>query len=102
MKKSIYSVIAFAVLAASAFAAQSGELDVKVPFAFRAGSSNLPAGNYRVTETSPGVVLIRGEKGSVFIPRAAVVLGTSESGKTTIKFNRAGDVYVLQSVNLEK
>ena len=100
MKKSIYTVVAFAVFAASALATQ--ELDVKVPFAFKAGSSTLPAGTYRITETSAGVVLIRGEKGSVFVPKANLVPETTESGKTSVLFNITGDKYVLRSVNGEK
>ena len=68
MKKHIYSVIAFAVFAVSALASQSSELDVKVPFAFKAGGSTLPGGSYRVTEGTSGYLLIRGEKGGVFVP----------------------------------
>ena len=100
MKKSIYTVIAFAVFAASALATQ--EFDVKVPFAFKAGSSTLPAGTYRVTEANAGVLLIRGEKGSVFIPKAALIPETTEAGKTSLLFNISGDKYVLRSVNSEK
>ena len=99
MKKSIYTVIAFAVFAASALAT---ELDVKVPFAFKAGSSTLPAGTYKVTEASPGIVLIRGEKGGVFVPRTSLLLDMTDSGKTSITFHRAGDSYALKSVNSEK
>ncbi len=46
MKKTIYTVFAFAVFAASAFAYQGSQVDVKVPFAFKAGASTLPAGTY--------------------------------------------------------
>ena len=102
MKKHIYCVIAFAVLATSAMASSVTDLDVKVPFEFKAGASTLPAGTYRVTEANSGYLLIRGEKGGVFVPRSALVLDTDESGKTTVKFNRAGDKYVLQGVGTEK
>ena len=99
MKKHIYTVIAFAVFAASALAT---ELDVKVPFAFNAGGSTLPAGSYRVTEASSGYILIRGEKGSAFVPKGAVVLDMEDSGKTSFRFNHTGDKYVLQAVHSEK
>lgn len=102
MKKHIYTIIAFAVFAASALANQATDLEVKVPFAFKAGASVLPAGTYRVTESAPGLILIRGEKGAAFIPRNSVVLDMSDSGKTSFKFDRAGDQYVLQSVRSEK
>jgi hypothetical protein len=102
MKKHIFSVIAFAVFAASALATQSTELDVKVPFAFKAGGTTLPAGNYRVTEATSGYLLIRGEKGGVFVPRGSVVLDMDDSGKSSFNFNHTGDNYVLQAVHSEK
>jgi hypothetical protein len=102
MKKHIYSVLAFAVFAASAFASPATELDVKVPFEFKAGASTLPAGTYRVTETGSGYVLIRGEKGGIFVNRSDVSFSTDGSGKPSFKFNRAGDSYILQSVHSEK
>ena len=102
MKKHIYSVIAFAVFATSALASPATDLDVKVPFEFKAGASTLPAGTYRVTEATAGYYLIRGDKGGVFVPRNAFVLDTDESGKTSMKFNRTGDKYVLQAVPSQK
>ena len=99
MKKSIYTLIAFAVIAASALANQ--ELDVKVPFAFRAGSSTLPAGTYRVSDAGRGVVLIRGEKGAVFVPKTALVPEATD-GKSSLLFDRAGNQYVLRAVSSEK
>jgi hypothetical protein len=102
MKKHIYSVIAFAVFATSALASSATDIDVKVPFEFKAGASTLPAGTYRVTEANSGYYLIRGEKGGVFVPRNAFVLDTDESGRTSVKFNRTGDKYVLQAVPSQK
>ncbi len=102
MKKSIYTVVAFAVFAASALANQASELDVKVPFAFKAGASTLPAGTYTVTEATPGYVLIRGDKGGVFVPKSQMLLETDDAGKISLKFNRAGDKYVLQTAHEAK
>jgi len=102
MKKHIYSVIAFAVFATSALASPVADIDVKVPFEFKAGASTLPAGKYRVSEANSGYLLIRGDKGGVFVPRNAFVLDTDESGKTSLKFDRAGDKYVLQAVPSQK
>jgi hypothetical protein len=102
MKKHIYSVIALAVFATSAFASSLAELNVKVPFDFKAGASTLPAGTYRVTETSSGYILIRGEKGGVFVLKNTVLVDTDESGKTSFKFDRTGDHYVLEAVHSEK
>ena len=102
MKKHIYSVIAFAVFAASAWASPATDIDVKVPFEFKAGASTLPAGTYRVTEATAGFFLIRGEKGGVFVPRNAFVLDTDESGRTSVKFSRTGDKYILLTVPSQK
>src|SRR5580692_9554145 len=101
MKKHIYSVIALAVFAASAFAYQGSQLDVKVPFAFKAGASTLPAGTYRLTETTSGV-LLRGDKGGVFVPKSEVIVDIDETGKPSFQFNHTGNSYVLQSVHTEK
>lgn len=102
MKKHICSVFAFAVFAASAMANQATELKVKVPFAFKAGTSTLPAGTYMVTRTSSGCILIQGEKGGVFVNAGAVVIDMDDSGKTSFKFDRSGDQYILQSVRSER
>jgi hypothetical protein len=102
MKKHIYSVIAFAVFATSALASPATDIDVKVPFAFKAGASTLPAGTYKITEANAGSFLIRGEKGAVFVLRNAFVLDTDESGRTSLKFDRAGDQYVLQAAPSQK
>jgi hypothetical protein len=99
MKKHICTVFAFAVFAASAMATQSTELEVKVPFAFTAGTSTLPAGTYRVTRINSGCILIQGEKGGVFLPSGDLPIDLGNSGKTSFKFDRAGDKYVLQSVH---
>jgi hypothetical protein len=100
MKKTIYTVIAFAVIAASAFAYQ-GAVEVKVPFAFKVGASTLPAGTYRLTETTSGV-LLRGDKGGVFVPKSEVIVDIDETGKPSFQFNHTGNSYVLQSVHTEK
>ena len=102
MKKSIYSVIAFAVLAASAWAGQATELYVNVPFAFKAGATTLPAGSYRISEANSGYVLIRGDKGGVFAPRSAVAVDPDAAGKPSFQFHLTGDQYVLQAVHSEK
>lgn len=102
MKKHINTVIAFAVFAASALAYQASDLQVKVPFAFKAGSTILPAGTYKVTESGSGYLLIRGEKGGAFVPKNAVVVDTDATGKASFRFNRDGSQYVLRSVDSEK
>jgi hypothetical protein len=101
MKKHISTVIAFAVLAASALANQGPELDVRVPFAFKAGTSVLPAGKYHVTQANSAFLLIRGEKGGVFVPKAAITVDL-DTGKPSLRFNLAGENYVLRTAQPEK
>jgi hypothetical protein len=60
------AIVAVVVLLASAVAAQAETLEVKIPFAFVVGSTQMPAGTYRL-ERDPArasVMLIRGEHGS--------------------------------------
>ncbi|HEY4087258.1 MAG TPA: hypothetical protein VGM43_15035 [Bryobacteraceae bacterium] len=101
MKKAVYTLITFAVFAVSAFATQA-QLDVKVPFAFKAGASTLPAGTYRITEPSPGVILIRGEKMGVFVPRAVLLTDPTDIGRASVIFTHAGDRYILENAGSSK
>jgi hypothetical protein len=103
MKKLTYTLIAFAVFAASALAYTGPESTVRidVPFAFQAGSSILPAGTYFLTQPVNGFVLIRGAKGGIFVPKTALV-ESETNGKSTFRFNRAGDTYVLQTGHSQK
>ena len=54
------------VVLASVVAAQAETLEVKVPFAFIVGSTQMPAGTYRLERDSSrsSVMLIRGEHGN--------------------------------------
>ena len=60
------AIVAVVVLLASAVAAQADTLEVKVPFAFIVGSTQMPAGTYRLDRDSSqsSVLLIRGEHGN--------------------------------------
>lgn len=102
MKKSYLALTASCVIgmagaALPASAAGSDPLRVSVPFAFRAGAANLPAGNYTVSEEDSGIVSIRGEKSGVF------VLGRTGSepdlDKSGLSFERTEKGYVLKNVH---
>ena len=61
------AAVVVGVLLASVVAAQADMLEVKVPFAFLVGSTQMPAGTYRLerdSSTSSSVILIRGEHGN--------------------------------------
>jgi hypothetical protein len=74
------AVMVVGVLLASAVAAQADTLEVKVPFAFIVGSTQMPAGTYRLEQNLSGsssVLLIRGEHGNT---AQAFVLTTPMKG----------------------
>ena len=79
------AMVVVGVLLASAVAAQAETLDVNVPFAFVVGSTQMPAGTYRLernSSMSSSVMLIRGEHGNtaqVFV-QTTPLKGTSPMG----------------------
>ena len=78
------AIVAVVVLLASAVAAQAETLEVKVPFAFIVGSTQMPAGTYRLERDSsrPSVMLIRGEHGN---SAQAFVLTTPLKGGSPVR-----------------
>ena len=79
------AMVVVGVLLASAVAAQAETLEVKVPFAFVVGSTQMPAGTYRLdrdSSMSSSVMLIRGEHGNtaqVFV-QTTPLKGASPAG----------------------
>ena len=78
------AIVAVVVLLASAVAAQAETLEVKVPFAFLVGSTQMPAGTYRLERgsMSSSVMLIRGEHGN---SAQAFVLTTPLKGGSPVR-----------------
>jgi hypothetical protein len=79
------AIVAVVVLLASAVAAQAETLEVKVPFAFMVGSTQMPAGTYRLERDpsrSSSVMLIRGEHGTT---AQAFVLTTPLKGGSPVR-----------------
>ena len=62
-----FSALSLSLAAMPAFGGELETLRVTVPFAFTAGKTNLPAGDYTVYESDAHLLTIRGEKGSVLI-----------------------------------
>jgi hypothetical protein len=77
-------IVAVVVLLASAVAAQADTFEVKVPFAFIVGSTQMPAGTYRLERgsMSSSVLLIRGENGNA---AQAFVLTTPLKGGSPVR-----------------
>jgi hypothetical protein len=92
-----FSALSLSLAAVPAFASDLEPLRVTVPFAFKAGKTNLPAGDYTVYENDAHLLTIRGEKGSVLI------LGTpgseAEEDKSALSFQRTDKGYTLKAVH---
>jgi hypothetical protein len=92
MTNKLRTLLAFSAIGMSfaALPAIAGEpLHVNVPFAFTAGKTSMPAGEYTVYENEAHLVLIRGAKSSV------MVLGTpgsdSQGGGNSLGFERTSN-----------
>ena len=101
MNKQLRTLLAFFAIGitAAAVPAFAGELEpfhVTVPFAFKAGATVLPAGNYTVKEDSSHVVFLQGNR------CGAILLATtgeeSSDDKTALNFERTDKGYYLKSV----
>jgi photosystem II stability/assembly factor-like uncharacterized protein len=102
MNKQLRTLVAFCAIgvttaAVPAFCADPETLRVTVPFAFRAGRANLPAGNYTVVESDSHTVMIRGSRGS------AILLSTTggeegDSDKNALSFRHTDKGYFLKAV----
>jgi hypothetical protein len=92
-----FSALSLSLAAVPAFGGELEPLRVTVPFAFTAGKTNLPAGDYTVYENEAHLLMIRGEKGSVLI------LGTpgteTEEDRSALSFQRTDKGYALKSVH---
>ncbi len=79
------------------FGGELESLHVTVPFAFTAGKTSLPAGEYTVSENDAHLLTIRGEKGSILI------LGTpgteAEEDKYALSFQHTDKGYALTAVH---
>lgn len=97
MKRNLIGVLSLVVMslilnATSAYA--QSQLRANVPFAFKMGKAQLPAGSYQITKAER-TITIRGEN------TAAVALVTStypNSGNPRLVFNHVGDQYFLSQI----
>ena len=100
---SIKAVVAGALgIVYAAAVAHAQTIDVNVPFAFHVQGVTLPAGHYELdTDTSSGVVMLRGERGN----NAGVVVMTERASgvdpagnKPSLTFSRYEDGYQLKGI----
>ena len=92
-----FSALTIAGTALPAFAGDTDPMHVNVPFAFRAGRTTLPAGEYVVVEEDSGIILIRGSGGNAMLLSTAGPDDTT--GKAGISFERSEKGFVLKSIH---
>jgi hypothetical protein len=98
----VLCLLAAAASIAPAFAEELGQVKVTIPFAFRAGNVNLPAGDYTIVEENAGgLFLIEGRSGSaMFVTAPGDSQGTSVTLKPELKFQKTGQSAVLTEIRL--
>lgn len=92
----VFGLVTFGA-AVPAFASDNEPLHVTVPFAFRAGKTLLPAGEYFVYTEASNVIMIKGTRGSAILLSSPSSVAASD--KVGISFDRDGDDYCLRSVH---
>lgn len=101
MKTTLRALPAFTAIsifgaAVPAFAGDSEPLHVTVPFAFKAGSTTLPAGSYTVYSEGSHVIMIKGAGGNaIVLGQAGADVPTDKSG---VSFEKDGADYCLKAV----
>ena len=100
MKRLFGFALILALFSVPALAGNKSQ-SVNVPAAVKVGSTELPAGDYKVTWTGSGssvqVSLAQDKKTLVTVPAKAVEQKNNHTGVTT---NNQGGVSVLQSIQL--
>ena len=99
MNRSIFAAGIFALVGCLSLGAQSIKLTATIPFEFRIGAHQMPAGDYLVSHTS-GVLTLRRESGK-YNAANVLVFGTRKGSNGTsskLVFNRYGEDYFLANV----
>jgi len=81
-------------LAASAAFGQDGAMTTKIPFAFRAVGSDLPAGRYMVSTTREGsriMALLNQDTGKKVFIRSSALISGSEAARPRLIFKCGGE-----------
>jgi hypothetical protein len=79
-----------------AFCSDADPIHVSVPFAFTAGKTNLPAGDYTVYEENTHVIMLKGDHGSAILIAAP---GSEENDKAGLSFQHTDKGYFLKAVH---
>jgi hypothetical protein len=91
-----FSAIGMSLAALPAFGGELTPLHVNVPFAFTAGKTAMPAGEYTVSENDSHLITIRGAKSAIMVLASA---GTETYGeKSALGFERTSKGFSLRTV----
>jgi hypothetical protein len=105
MKRLIYSAAILALVSVPAFAAKNQQT-VSFPEAVTVGSTQLPAGDYKVTWTGTGsnvqVTLVGKNKNSAVPTTVAAKAVETAEGRTGFTINRQGNVNSLETLQVGK
>jgi hypothetical protein len=98
MKHLVFAVGLLTALACSQLNAQSSTMSVTIPFDFRLGNSNLPAGNYSIHQNGDLLSLsqVGGPLAKFILTRPATRNDAPSTG--IVEFHRYGDTYFLSGV----
>lgn len=101
MKRHLAFALALASLSIPAFASKNSQ-NISLDQAVKVGSTQLPAGDYKVSWTGTGsatqVTIARKNGASVTVPAKLV---DTKNGHTAVLTNHVGDANVLQSIELD-
>ncbi len=105
MKRLLYSAVVLALVSVPAFAAANSKT-VTLPEAVTVGSTQLPAGDYKVTWTGTGsavqVTLVQKDKFSAQPVTVAAKAVDAAENHTGFTVDRQGNVNTLQTLQLGK
>src|SRR5579863_3468496 len=90
------SAIGTSLAALPASGADLTPLRVNVPFAFTAGKTAMPAGQYTVYESDSHVITIRGAKSAIMV--LSLPGAESENEPNALGFERSGNGFALRTV----
>jgi len=89
----------FSVAATSASAQLGNTIQVRIPFAFVAGSKTMPAGVYSVERRTQRVLMLRSnDSNDTAMLNAVIVDNGGDSKRGRLLFNKYGDEYFLSAV----
>ena len=93
-----FATLAALLVAVSAYAQESSQLQVSMPFAFTAAGTTLPPGEYRLSiDQNLRFVTLSGNQDSVMFP--SVPNGPSRKHES-LQFLRSGDSWALKEITL--